>query len=55
MIHVVVMKCVMLPFNNLVGVPLLIRTELYEGVGVRVRRSVGWSRSLKNIRTPTSI
>jgi hypothetical protein len=35
MIHVVVMKCVMIPFTILVGVSLLIHMSFYEGSGIR--------------------
>jgi hypothetical protein len=39
MIYVVVMKYLMIPFTILVGLPLLIHIELFEGVriGVGVR------------------
>jgi hypothetical protein len=39
MIHVVVMKCLMIPFFTLVGLPLSYNT--YEGVGVVVGVGVG--------------
>jgi hypothetical protein len=34
MIHMVVMKCLMIPFTIFVGLPLLIHIEPYEGVRV---------------------
>jgi hypothetical protein len=36
MIHVMAMKCLMVPFTVLVGLPLLYILSFYEGVGVGV-------------------